>query len=230
MRKKDSLIVKELPLDLRPRERLERFGVGSLSNAELLAVILQTGRRGENVLNLSQKILKEFKSLKNLNQASLEELLKIKGVGLAKGSKILAALELGKRLFSADFFRKVVISKPQDVVEILSSEMRYLDKEYFKAIILNIKNEVIKIVNISIGSLSSSIVHPRELYKEVIKANGASVIVVHNHPSGDPTPSEEDVNISKRLFRAGEILGIELLDHIILAEKGFISLKEEGVI
>lgn len=204
-------------------------GIGSLSNVELLAVILGTGRKGENVLDLSQRILAEFGSWGALNDSGLEELLNVEGIGLAKAAKVLVSVELGKRLAVLSPAKRIVVSTPLDVAGLLMMRMRDLDREYFKALILNIKNEVLKIVDISVGSLNSSIVHPRELYKSAIRASGARLIIAHNHPSGDPTPSEEDIKLTKRLAEAGNILGIELLDHIIFGDGRFYSLKEEGL-
>ncbi|MBI4744930.1 MAG: DNA repair protein RadC [Actinobacteria bacterium] len=227
------MTIKELPLDIRPRERLLNSGALSLSDVELLAIILGSGTKNKTSLQLSQNILSEFGSIGILSKATFSELSGIKGIGEAKAAAILASIELGKRLIIASKQKekeKIVISSPEDAVNILIPDMIYLDKEYFKAIILNTKNEIIKICDISIGSLNSSIVHPRELFKMAMKHNGASVIVAHNHPSGNSTPSPEDINLTKRLSKAGEILGIELIDHIILGKGNFVSLKEENLL
>lgn len=204
-------------------------GIASLSNVELLAIILGTGRKGETVLALSQRILTEFESWGAFHETCLDELLKIEGVGLAKATKVLASIELGKRLAVLSPARRTAITAPSDVARLLMLKMRDLDREHFKALILNIKNEVLKIVDVSVGSLNSSIVHPRELYKSAIRASGARLIIVHNHPSGDPTPSDEDIRLTRRLVEAGSILGIELLDHVIFGDGRFLSLKEEGL-
>jgi DNA repair protein RadC len=219
-----------LPPELRPRERLIQNGAENLSNIELLAIIIGTGTRSETTLELSQRILTEFKSLGTLGASTLEELLEIDGIGEAKAAKLLASLELGKRLNRASPTVRRTIESPKDAVEVLMPGMRYLDREHFKALILNTKNQILRIVNVSVGSLNSSVVHPRELYKMVIRHNGAAVIVAHNHPSGDPTPSTEDIILTKRLIRAGRILGIELLDHIILGDGHFVSLKKKKLI
>lgn len=224
-----SQSLKKLPEEVLPRERLVERGISSLSNVELLAVILGTGRVGETVLDLGQRILRDFESWGALSETSLEELLTIDGVGLAKAAKILASVELGKRLAVLTPAKRPVVSTPSDVARLLMLKMRDLDREYFKALVLNIKNEVLKIVDVSVGSLNSSVVHPRELYKAAIRASGARLIIVHNHPSGDPTPSEEDIRLTRRLAEAGNILGIELLDHVILGDGRFLSLKEEGL-
>jgi len=222
--------IKEWPSNIRPRERLFQYGPASLSDSELLAIVIGTGTRNKTSLDLSQQVISEFGSLGALGKASLEELSKLDGIGAAKAARVLACVELGKRLNSLSVATRHCISRPEEVVHLLMLEMRYLDREFFKAVVLNTKNEVIKVLDISIGSLSSSIVHPRELYKSVLKHNGAGLIVAHNHPSGNPAPSSEDINLTKRLKQAGEILGIELLDHIILGDGNFVSLKEQNLV
>ncbi|MDI6892180.1 MAG: DNA repair protein RadC [Actinomycetota bacterium] len=226
MKKKNYLTIKDFPPEIRPRERLFGCGPESLSDAELLAVVISTGREGETAIQLSQRILSEFGVLGTLGRATLEELSLIEGIGEAKAARILASLELGRRLSTPISTRRPVISTPRDAADLLMSEMRYFDKEHFKALILNTKNEVLKVVDISIGSLNSAVVHPRELFKIAIKHSGAAVIVVHNHPSGDATPSSEDIALTKRLARAGEVLGIDFLDHIVVGDGEFTSLKE----
>ncbi|MBI4734430.1 MAG: DNA repair protein RadC [Rubrobacteridae bacterium] len=220
------MTIKQMPLELRPRERLKQFGSGSLSNAELLAIILNTGTRNRTTIQLSEELLSHFQNLGTIGRSTIEELCEIEGIGEAKASKISAAFELGRRVSKASPIDRRTINSPEDAAQLLMSEMRHLDREYFKALVLNIKNQVLRCVDVSIGSLNSSIVHPRELFKMVIRHNGAAVIVVHNHPSGDPTPSSEDVGVTKRLAEAGQILGIELLDHVILGDGRFVSLKE----
>lgn len=230
---KNHLTIKELPFNIRPRERLLNSGASSLSDIELLAIILGSGTKNKTSLQLSQNILSEFGGVGTLSKATFSELSRMKGIGKAKASGILASIELGKRFMTASRQsgdERIVISNPKDAADVLIPEMSYLDKEYFKAIILNTKNEIIKICNISIGSLNSSIVHPRELYKMAMRHNGASIIVAHNHPSGNPAPSPEDISLTKRLSKAGEILGIELVDHIILGRGKFVSLKEENLL
>lgn len=220
------LTIKQLPPELRPRERLIQFGADSLSNAELLAIVLGTGTKNRTTVQLSERLLSCFQTLGSVGRSTVEELCDINGIGEAKATKVLAALELGRRISMASPSERTTINGPEDVASLLMSDMRYLDREHFRALILNIKHQVLRIVDISIGSLNSSVVHPRELYKMVIRHNGAAVIVVHNHPSGDPTPSSEDVAVTKRLSEAGGVLGVELLDHIILGDGRFVSLKE----
>jgi|Deesub1362A_J573_1020465.scaffolds.fasta_scaffold01550_9 DNA repair protein RadC len=225
--------IKDLPETERPRERLIRFGAEALSNAELLALILQTGSRQESAIVLAQRVLKGkqgIQGLRYLVDASIEELSQIKGIGTAKAARIKAALELTRRLSSFSGETKPVIRSPQDVSDLLMEEMRYLDREHFKAILLDIKNRVIDIEDISVGSLNTSIVHPRELFKTAIRRSSAAIILIHNHPSGDPTPSSEDIEITSRIVWGGEILGIEILDHIIIGDGIYVSLKEKNLL
>lgn len=228
--KKRHLTVKDLPTEIRPRERLFEQGAASLSDAELIAIIIGTGAKEETSLQLSQRILQEFENLGKIGRASLEELSKLRGIGRAKAAQLMASIEMGRRLSRVPSETRVSINRPDQLADILMAEMRYLDREHFRAVVLNTKNEILKILDISIGSLNSSIVHPRELYKTVLKHNGAALIVAHNHPSGDPEPSSEDIRLTKRLNEAGRILGIELLDHLILGDGRFVSLKERGII
>lgn len=228
----NDVLIKDLPLEERPRERLQRYGAQVLSDAELLAVLIRTGTRAESALVLAQRILKGDggkSGLAYVVDSSVEELSKIKGIGTAKAVQIKAAVELGRRISSYSRRQQVTITSPLDVRDLLMEEMRFLEKEHFKTILLNIKNHVISIEDISIGSLNSSIVHPREVFKPAIRRSSASIILVHNHPSGDPTPSREDIEVTVRLVDAGKILGISVLDHIIIGNNSILSLKEKGL-
>lgn len=222
--------IKSLPQDLRPRERLAQGGPGILSNAELLAIILRTGWHQENALHLAQRLLAEPRGLRFLAEASFRELASFKGVGPAKAAQVKAAIELGRRLAQAGRTERPAIHSPLDVAALLMEEMRYLDREYFRALSLNTKNQVLAIDNISVGSLNSSIVHPREVFKRAITNSAAAVILVHNHPSGDPAPSREDIEVTKRLVQAGNLLGIGVLDHIIIGDGRYLSFKEKGLL
>lgn len=227
---KDSahITIKELPEEERPREKLIRYGESALSNAELLAILLRTGTKNESALSLAYKILKQQEGLRFLIDCTVQELGNISGIGQAKAAQLRAAVELGKRVSAFAKEQDKYVKCPQDVANLLMEEMRYLKKEYMKLILLNVKCNVISIENISIGNLNASIVHPREVFLPAIKKSSASVIMVHNHPSGDPTPSNEDINITKRIAEAGKIIGIELVDHIIIGDGRYISLKEKG--
>lgn len=222
--------MKDLPRDVRPRERLLREGPEVLSDCELLAILIRTGTNKGNALDLSEKLLTKVGGLNHLLESTVEEISAIHGIGQAKAAHIKAALELGKRLARTSVLDKPKICSPRDVANLLMAEMSRYDREYFKALCLNTKNQVISIETVSIGSLSASIVHPRELFKNPIKRSSAALILVHNHPSGDPTPSTEDIEVTQRLCEAGKILGIEVLDHIIIGDRKFVSLREKGII
>ncbi|MTI68771.1 MAG: JAB domain-containing protein [Firmicutes bacterium] len=223
--------IKDLPLDERPREKLYKKGVKSLSNSELLAIIIRTGNKNKSALEISQTLLTlDKEGLLYLSECSVDELTLIDGIGRCKAAQILSALELGKRSIKYRNVETKKITSPLDVSNLLMDDMKNLKKEYFKIIMLNTKNRIISIEDISVGSLNSSIVHPREVFKSAIKRSSASLILVHNHPSGDPEPSKEDINITKRLVECGKILGIKVLDHIILGNNRYVSLKEEDVV
>jgi len=221
--------IKDIPPYERPRERLIKYGPEVLSNAELLAILIRTGTKNLSAIDLAHSII-NHKGLDFLCSCSFEDLSKIKGIGVAKAAQIKAAIELGKRLKGLRNHNKVKITSPKDVFELLGEDMRYLKKEHFRVIMLNTKNVVMDIKDISIGNLNSSIVHPREVFCEAIKRSSFSIIICHNHPSGDPSPSQEDIDVTKRLYEAGKIIGIDLLDHIIIGDGCYISLKEKNLI
>jgi len=222
--------MKDLPPEERPRERMREYGPESLSNAELLAIIIRSGNKNESVMHLSERILAHAGELRLLPELTLEELQEIKGIGLAKAVQIKAALELGKRLVVSLRPEGVTFTSPVEVAGYLKEEMRYYKKEHFRIILLNTKNQLISVEDISVGSLSTTIVHPREIFHYPVKKSAAAIILAHNHPSGDPTPSREDLEITERLVEAGELLGITVLDHVIIGEGRHISFKEEGLI
>ncbi|MGR3765209.1 RadC family protein [Rossellomorea sp. NS-SX7] len=226
--KQSKLMIRDYPQDERPRERLIQSGAASLSNQELLAILLRTGTRSESVLQLSNRLLTSFDGLNLLKDASLEEITKTKGIGLAKAVQIMAAVELGRRIGNLAFDDRYSIRSPEDGANYVMNDMRFLAQEHFVCLYLNTKNQVLHKQTIFIGSLNASIVHPREVFKEAFRRSAASIICIHNHPSGDPTPSREDIEVTKRLVECGRIIGIDILDHLIIGEKKFISLKEKG--
>jgi len=227
---KKSFTIHDLPISERPRERLQKLGVAALSAQEILALILSRGVAGESVMVTAQRLLSQFGNLKGIASASVEELSQIKGIGLAKASQIKAAFELANRLEGySEAEDKPVIKTPDDVASLVKGRLKGKKKEHFLALLLDTRNQLIKVAEISVGSLDTSIVHPREVFKEAISASAASVIFVHNHPSGDPTASEDDIKLTKRLAEAGGIMGIDVLDHIIVCDKEFLSLKREGL-
>lgn len=230
MAKEISFTVRDLPRPERPRERLKRFGAEALSAQELLALVIGRGIPQKSVINIAQELLARFGNIKAISQATIEELSGIKGIGLAKATQIKACFELGKRQYLEPELDDIDIKDPKGVVKAVQAGIKDKAKEHFKLILLNTRNKIISISTVSIGILNSSLVHPREVFKEAISHSAASVILAHNHPSGDTEPSEDDLTITKRLTEAGRLLGIEVLDHVIIGRNGFFSFKEKGLI
>jgi DNA repair protein RadC len=227
---KKSFTVHDLPLSERPRERLLKHGIEALSVQELIALILGRGVKDESVMVTAQKLVSQFGNLRNLAKASIEELTEIRGIGPAKAAQIKAAFELGKRLEDySDEGSKATVKSPEDIIKAVKTQLKGKKKEHFMALSLDTRNHLIDTHQISIGSLDSSIVHPREVFKDIISDSAASVIFVHNHPSGDPTPSEDDIKLTKRLCEVGQIMGIEVLDHIIICDKDYLSMKAKNL-
>nr|WP_102345406.1 DNA repair protein RadC [Bacillus sp. Marseille-P3661] len=225
-----SLMIRDFPKDETPRERLIADGPSSLSNQELLAILLRTGTKNESVLQLANRLIKHFDGLRMLKDATIEEITNIHGIGQVKALQIIASVELGRRMGRLQYDDRYVIRSPEDAAKYMMDEMRFLSQEHFVCLYLNTKNQVIHKQSIFIGSLNASIVHPREVFKEALRRSSASIICLHNHPSGDATPSREDIEVTKRLVECGKLLGIEILDHLIIGEQKFISLKEKGYV
>ncbi|WP_298588799.1 DNA repair protein RadC [uncultured Selenomonas sp.] len=227
-----TLLVRDLPVDERPRERLLSEGAASLSNTELLAVLLRTGVKNDSALRVAEKVLALYKErgLAAITQMSAKELSSIKGVGMAKAATILAAVELGRRLALKAAEARTVVHGPADAASYVMPRFRFERREHFAVLLLNAKNHILALKTISVGTLTSSVVHPREVFQAAIEQSAASVILVHNHPSGDPAPSGEDLAVTRRMVEAGEIMDIPVLDHVIVGYDKFISLKEEGMI
>lgn len=226
MGNKTSKTIKELPKVERPREKLMQYGPEKLSNSELLAILLRSGTKEENVVELSNKILKRFRAneLPNLTFADLKN---YPGLGPAKACEIVACFELGKRLLKDK--KTEIYLKPKEIWEELK-DLRNHKKEHFVIFYLDSRNQEIKREIISVGSLNANLVHPREVFEPAVRNLAAQIILAHNHPSGDPEPSEDDLEITKRLVEAGKILGIEVIDHLIITKTGFISFKEKNLI
>ncbi|WP_429651240.1 RadC family protein [Aeribacillus pallidus] len=221
-------MLRDVPQNDRPRERFIQNGPQSVSNQELLAILLGTGTKEESVLQLANRLLVYFEGLRMLKDTSLEELMAVKGIGKAKAVQLLASVELGRRIHNLTFEDRYVIRSPEDGAKYVMEELRFLSQEHFVCLYLNTKNQVMHKQTVFIGSLNASIVHPREVFKEALRRSAASLICVHNHPSGDPTPSREDIEVTRRLVECGRMLGIEVLDHLIIGEKKYVSLKEKG--
>ncbi|MBU9711023.1 DNA repair protein RadC [Bacillus tamaricis] len=223
-----NMMIRDVPKSERPRERMIRDGAQSLSNQDLIALLLGSGTKTESVINLAAHVLKHFDGLRLLKEASVKELQDIKGIGEAKAVTLKAALELGKRVQQSTFEDRYTIRSPEDVANYMMEEMRHLTQEHFVCLYLNTKNHVIHKQTIFIGSLNASIVHPREIFKEAFRYSAASIVCLHNHPSGEVAPSHEDMEVTKRLVQCGKMLGIDLLDHVIIGDQRFCSLKEKG--
>lgn len=220
--------IKELPETERPREKLVNYGVGSLSNRELIAILLRTGVKGKSAADVADEMLSEDGAgIGFFANCFPEELAKFDGVGMAKATQLLAAVELGKRVAAHVYSDSAIYKTPSAVAGLFMEEMRYYKKEYFAVILFNVKNQVIATHKVAIGDISSVRIHPREVFTDAVRRSAASVILLHNHPSGDPTPSKEDMEITARLIEAGDILGIKVLDHIVIGDGKYISFAEE---
>lgn len=223
--------LKTMPESERPREKLSMYGVDSLSNAELIGLVIQSGSKEESAVQLAQKIINLFdEGIGGLCDVAIEELIRVKGVGLAKACQITAAVELGKRIGKRKKNILGEVCSPSKVAKFFESELRHVNREHFIAVFLNTKNMITSYDVISVGSLSASIVHPREVFNKAIKKSAASIILVHNHPSGVPTPSQEDIKITERLKKVGEVVGIRILDHLVVGDESYYSFKEMDLI
>lgn len=224
-----SPMIRDLSAGDRPRERLMQVGERALSTAELLAITIRTGVGGENVVRLSERLLVHFDGLPGLARASITELQTVKGIGPAKAIEIKAALELGRRLLASAPEQRARVSSPADAANLLMSDMALLEQEHLRLILLDTRNQVLATPNVYVGSLNTSVVRVGELFRQAIKENAAAMIVAHNHPSGDPSPSPEDVRVTKQIAGAGKLLDIDVLDHLIIGHGRYVSLKERGL-
>lgn len=218
--------IKELPASEQPRERLRDYGPSALSDAELLAILLRVGVSGINVIQLAQKLLVEQGGWVGLQRLSFEEMCKIHGLGEAKSAQVKAALEIGRRLLLVQSEARPQITSPADVAALLLLEMSHLEQEHLRVVLLNTKNHVLKIETVYVGTINSSAVRIGEVFKAALKLNAAALIVVHNHPSGDPTPSPEDVAVTRQLAEAGKLLDVDVLDHLVIGQGRWVSMRE----
>ncbi len=221
--------IKDLDSDDRPRERLAALGPGALSNAELLAILLRTGIKGMNAVQLAQTLLVEIGGLIGIHRLSLPELQEMKGIGFTKAAQIQAAVELGRRLAIVHEEDKPRIQSPQDAANLLLYEMGALEQEHLRVMLLDTRNQVIKFVEVYRGSLNSSVIRVGEVFREAVRRNAAAIIVAHNHPSGDPTPSPEDIAVTRAIVDAGKLLDIEVLDHLVIGKNRYVSLKSKSM-
>mgnify|MGYP001818866672 FL=1 len=222
-------MIRDLPVDLRPRERLTYAGASALSLAELLAVILRVGNPGESVVRLAERLLGHFGDTAGLAQASFDELCQVKGIGPAKAAQLQAAVELGRRLLIASPTERLQVRTPSDVAHLLMMEMGLLEQEHLRTVLLDTKNYVTRVTDVYAGSLNAAVVRIGEVFRSAVRANSAAIIVAHNHPRGDPTPSPEDIRVTEMIVDAGRLLDINVLDHIIIGRNRFVSLKERGL-
>lgn len=222
--------VREMPEQDRPRERLAQIGPEALRDAELLAILFRTGTRSVGAVALAERLLKHFGSLRDLAQASLGELQCVDGIGKVKAVEIKAALELGQRLAVFQRRDRHRITQSEHVADLLMVRYKDYEHEVFKCVLLTTKNEVIKVVDVSHGGLDGTLAAPREVFKQAIRENASAVILCHNHPSGDPTPSADDRALTDRLVEAGELLGVRVLDHVIFGDGRYVSLKDQGLL
>lgn len=221
--------IRDLHESDRPRERLASLGPQALTNAELIAILLRVGVRGENAVAVGQRLLNKFSGLTGLHRAPFAELKKQHGVGDAKAAQIKAAIELGRRLTLESPEERPAINSPADAAALVSYEMAALEQEHLRVILLDRRNRVLETVEVYKGSVNSSQVRVGEVFKEAIRKNASAVVVIHNHPSGDPTPSPDDVAVTRAITQAGKLLDVEVLDHLVIGQGKWISMKERGL-
>ncbi len=224
-----SPTIKDLPTQERPRERLVQCGEAALSTAELLAIILRTGVGGESALLMAGRLLATYDGLPGLARASFAELRSERGLGVAKTAQLKAALELGRRMLLATPEDRLIVRSPSDVAQLLMADMSHLEQEHFRVLFLDTRNRLLGSETIYVGSVNASHIRVAEIFREAIKRNCSGIIVAHNHPSGDPSPSPEDVEVTRQLIAAGTLLSIELLDHLVIGQQRFVSLRERGL-
>ncbi|MCY4530104.1 MAG: DNA repair protein RadC [Chloroflexi bacterium] len=224
-----TTLIRDLPEGERPRERLEKYGADTLGNPELIAILLRTGMKGESVINMSYRLIKQFKGLEGMGRATFTELCALDGISEAKACQILAAFELGRRLTSLSPEERTTINSPRDVYNLLGPDMRYREQEHLRVLLVSTNSEVLGVHELYKGTVNSAAVRVAEVLRPAIRENCPSIIVVHNHPSGDPSPSGPDILITRQIKQAAELMDIELLDHIVIGGRTFVSMKDKGM-
>ncbi|HXG35352.1 MAG TPA: DNA repair protein RadC [Dehalococcoidia bacterium] len=224
-----TTLIRDMPASERPRERLQQYGAEALSNGELLAILLRVGTNRESAISQANRLLSRYQGLSGLGRATFGELRSEYGVGEAKAAQIKAALELGKRLLATQPEERPTVKSPQEVANLLSGEMALLEQEHLRVIMLNTRNHVLSVREIYKGNVNSAVVRIGEIFRDPIRDQATAIIIVHNHPSGDPAPSPDDIALTARVYEAGNLLSIDLLDHVILARNGYFSLREHGL-
>jgi len=223
-----GLIIRDLPEPERPRERLQQYGPESLSTAELLAIVLRVGSKGESAIRLAERLLSQFGGLAGIAKARIPQLSGLTGLGPAKAAQLQAAFELGKRLAASSEGSKPVVRSAADVAALVMEDLRRRPQECLAALFLDARNQVIRLSMLTMGTLTGSPAHPREIFREALAQGCNSLILCHNHPSGDPSPSRDDIALTQRLVQVGELVGIPLVDHIIVGDGRYVSLKDAG--
>jgi len=222
-------LIKEMPENERPRERLALYGAGALSTVDLMAITLRIGSKTENAVGLAQRLLKDFQNLAGLTRASVRELCEVPGIGPAKAAQIQAALELGRRMILSSGDARPQITGPEDAANLMMAAMSTETQEQLRVMLLDSKHRLLRTVQVYVGNVNASMVRVSEVFQHAIKDNAAAIIVAHNHPSGDPTPSTEDIRVTEVLVRASKLLDIELLDHLVIGHQKYVSLKDRGL-
>ncbi len=224
-----SPMIRDLPRSERPRERLMNYGPGSLSNAELIAILIRVGVKGESAVHLGERLLTQFKGLRGLARASIQELCQVRGLGPAKAVQLKAGLELGRRLLLTAPEDRPTITSPADVANQLMLDLALEEQEHLWVVLLDSRNRVMQVDKVYKGSLHTTVVRTGELLRNAVRHNAAAIILVHNHPSGDPSPSPQDIHLTEQVVQAGKLMDIDVLDHIIIGGQRYVSLKERGL-